>query len=133
MDQNSRLSGRNILVVEDRYVIALDLCEMLQSEGCRVVGPVSTIEEARDLMREQPVDLAIMNVSIDDGRSFPIARQLRAEGVPFIFTTGFNDLARVAPDDLKDAPCIRKPFTEEHIIDAVTRLTRRGDEALKEG
>ncbi|WP_349546089.1 hypothetical protein [Bradyrhizobium sp. ORS 375] len=44
------LAGRRLLVVEDDYYLADDLARALGAEGAEVVGPVSNIDSALDLL-----------------------------------------------------------------------------------
>jgi hypothetical protein len=39
---------------------------------------------------------------------FPVAEALRARGVPFVFTTGYNE--HIIPDRYKDVARYEKPF-----------------------
>ena len=40
------LAGLRILIVEDEFLVAMLVEEMLQDLRCEIVGPVSTLEEA---------------------------------------------------------------------------------------
>ena len=44
------LRGRHVLVVEDEYVQAEDLCQELEDQGPEVLGPVPTVAEALGLL-----------------------------------------------------------------------------------
>jgi AmiR/NasT family two-component response regulator len=38
-----RLAGKRLLVVEDEYLIAADLCQMIEDAGGEVVGPAGSV------------------------------------------------------------------------------------------
>ena len=40
------LAGGRVLVVEDEYLIAMDLCYTLDKEGATVVGPIPSLDDA---------------------------------------------------------------------------------------
>ena len=43
--------GRLVLVVEDEFLIAMDLTLLLHQHGWRVLGPAATVAEALRLLR----------------------------------------------------------------------------------
>lgn len=86
------MSGR-VLVVEDEALIAMELCAALTGLGWEVVGPVATIEEADCAIADCPhLDAAVLDVNLAGVLVYPIADQLRARGVPFVFCTGYQHL-----------------------------------------
>ena len=55
-----------VLVVEDEFLIAMDLEAMLREHGWRVLGPAATVEEALRLLDgggETP-DVALLDVNL---------------------------------------------------------------------
>lgn len=64
MDGTSQLQGARVLVVEDEYLIADDLASALRKAGAETVGPVSTIDEAEELVRQKPLDAAIVDLNL---------------------------------------------------------------------
>jgi two-component SAPR family response regulator len=102
------LEGRKLLVVEDDYLIALELTHSLQDVGARIIGPVATIAEAAALIDDGfLIDGAILDINLDGQRVYPLAERLRARGVPFVFTTGYDDW--VLPKEFADVPRLEKP------------------------
>jgi DNA-binding response OmpR family regulator len=81
-------SRLRVLVVEDTFLIAVDLADQLTDSGYQVVGPVSTVKHALETMDGAELDGALLDVNLDGERSFPIAELLAARGIPFIFLTG---------------------------------------------
>ena len=47
------LAGLRILIVEDEFLVAMLVEEMLQDLRCEIVGPVSTLEEAVATVRSR--------------------------------------------------------------------------------
>ena len=43
---NASLSGEDVLVVDDEYIIATDLRQGLAERGATVIGPVPSVEKA---------------------------------------------------------------------------------------
>jgi CheY-like chemotaxis protein len=92
--QRASLAGRRILVVEDEYFLADDIGNTLRVLGATVAGPVGHIEDALKILHDgSNLDAAVLDVNIRNETIFPIARQLRARHVPFMFTTGYDKVS----------------------------------------
>ncbi len=113
------LKGRTILVVEDDYIAALDLKQMIEERGGTVVGPVGQLAQAQTLARSEAFDAAILDVKLDGELTLPLADDLIARGVPVILSTGYE--AAMLPDRFAKTPRLSKPFTDP----SLERVTRR--------
>ncbi|MBE7246447.1 MAG: response regulator, partial [Actinomycetospora chiangmaiensis] len=61
------LAGRRILVVEDEYIIAVEVKRWLLAAGCDVLGPVPSVDQALDLVEDRRPDAAVLDVNLGDG------------------------------------------------------------------
>ena len=77
----SPLEGLAILVAEDHYVVATELTRMLQQLGATVVGPVARLPLDPDLAGTT-IHLALLDVELCNGTSFPLADKLALRGIP---------------------------------------------------
>lgn len=85
------LSSRNILVVEDEYILANELSWALEEEGATVLGPVATLEDALDFIRsEENIDGVLLDLNLQGKLAFAAAELLLQRSVPFLFTTGYD-------------------------------------------
>ena len=129
----SRLANRRILVVEDEFLIAAALCDMLEDAAAVVVGPVSTVTDAIQLLQAQPVDAAILDMNLNGQWSDPVAEDLRARRIPFVFTTGYGANERTERFGVRVVP---KPYgweeVEEQLAQAMLATEDRAllDEAI---
>lgn len=112
---NGGLAGTHVLVVEDEFLVALELEHMLDRQGCLVVGPVPSVERALALIREQALDAAILDVNVDGGRVTPVAEVLQAREIPYVLATGYAASAFPEPA-LYEAPRVNKPVVENELI-----------------
>ena len=46
MDNGAELTGRRVLIIEDEFLLGMELEALLKRNGCDVLGPVSTVEWA---------------------------------------------------------------------------------------
>jgi DNA-binding response OmpR family regulator len=96
-----------ILIVEDEWLIADLLEQMLIELGYQVVGPASDVGEALALIEAQAPDAAVLDVTLGQGKSFPIAEAMARRGAPFLFLTGHVD--GDLPAQYRSSPIICKP------------------------
>src|SRR5689334_13393663 len=115
------LDGRNVLVVEDEFLIALDLCQTLEMEGCRVLGPAPTVEEALRLIeRADPSpDAVVLDINLGGVRAVPVADALAARGIPFLAATAYHDLPEPV---FAGVPVLSKPYAMTQVREALLRL-----------
>ena len=105
-----------VLVVEDEFIIALDLSETVRDLGYRVEGPFADKENAFIAIDRAMPDLAILDVNTADGEVYPLADALTDAGVPIIFHSG-----RVSPSDIAqrypEARACAKPCPPAELIE----------------
>lgn len=83
----------HILLVEDEAVLALDLSDLLETEGYTVVGPARSGARALELFGQHPVDLVVCDISIQgEWDGIETAARLRARRpVPVVYLTAHGD------------------------------------------
>ncbi len=109
------LRGLRILVVEDNFLVAEDLRELLTRRGCDVVGPAPRVEQGLSLVGEGRLHGAVLDINLGSENCFPIAAALSERSVPFVFLTGYDDKTLV-PVEFRQAPRLSKPVDEAHLI-----------------
>ncbi len=114
------LKGQRILVVEDNYLMAMDLSQMVEELGGAVVGPVGRLVEGLELAKSDGLAAAILDVNLENENTYPLADELMAAGIPVIFATGYDP--RTLPQRFADTPRISKPFTTRSVETAVRRV-----------
>jgi CheY-like chemotaxis protein len=65
------LTGLRVLVVEDEFLIALDLLAILDDLGCVALGPAPTVAEALHLLAADPPDAALLDMNLRGVRATP--------------------------------------------------------------
>ena len=112
-------TGLRVLVVEDDYFIASDMCRAFQKAGVEVAGPVPTVREALSRIEgTDGLDAAVLDINLaGDGLAFPIADALRARGVPFVFATGYD--GSVIPERFADVKRFEKPCNASRVLQAL--------------
>ena len=111
------LNGKNLLLVEDSMMIALDAQTMLQNCGAEV-ELVATTSDARRAIKLGRFDAAILDVNLYTETSFPIAEALQERDIPFVFATGYGETV-VVPERFKHVRILSKPYAEDALRDAL--------------
>ena len=106
----NRLSGLNVLIVEDESLVAMLIEDTLGDLGCRVAGMASRIDDALDKAVSLPLDIAILDVNLHGQQTAAVAEILKKRGVPFLFATGYG--VGGLPRGFSDTPILQKPFHE---------------------
>ncbi|PDT09992.1 HWE histidine kinase domain-containing protein [Rhizobium sp. M1] len=114
------LSGLNVLLVENNLIIAMDGEDILRRLGAEV-ATAPTVAEAMEILAGRSFDLALLDVNLGDETSFGIADRLAADGVPFVFATGYGEGIAQA-NSHSDAPVLQKPYTMEGVTDILARI-----------
>jgi two-component system, response regulator PdtaR len=113
-----RPDGRLVLVVEDEFLIAMDLELLLQEHGWRVLGPAATVDQALRLLASERPDVALLDINLRGELVTPVAEQLRARGVPFVVVSAYPSPGRMAAA-LAGAPAVGKPIDERRLLAAL--------------
>jgi DNA-binding NarL/FixJ family response regulator len=121
------LKGMKILVIEDAFLVAIDICACLESCGCEIAGPVGRLEPALALARSESLAAAVVDVDLAGELTFPVAKTLTARQVPFVFITGYDDDFGF-PEEFRHVPRLSKPFDHstlsDYLVQSITRIPR---------
>lgn len=121
-DASQPLGHKRVLIVEDEFLLGYSLLEDLTEAGADVVGPVSTVDEALQIVASESFDLAVLDINVRGEMSFPVADALLARNVPLIFLTGYD--GDVIPDRLQRLPRLGKPYDPKTLAIALLEVAR---------
>jgi two-component system, response regulator PdtaR len=123
-ESGTLLSGKRCLVLDDEFLIALDIQQTLELAGAEYVAAAASVPEALALFRGEPeFNLAVLDIKLSgpDVNSLGLAALLAAKGTPFIFLTGMR-ADDVHAGQFPQAPVIEKPYDRATLLDAVRRV-----------
>jgi DNA-binding response OmpR family regulator len=124
---NTELNGRRILVVEDDYLVASLIQDVLEAAGCVVSGPIPRLPQAVGVAEADTCDAAVLDVNLGGNQVFPVAEVLSRRQIPFVFVTGYGPAT--LPDEHHDRPMIRKPFRIDELLSVVADLVKPAEPA----
>jgi CheY-like chemotaxis protein len=115
------MAGPKVLVVDDEPLIAMLLQDWLEELDYHPVGPAHSVSEALNLINDCSLDAAILDVSIGNEDSYPVADMLKARAIPFAFATG-GDERSILPAHAGVA-LLNKPYTIEALRSVMDLLS----------
>ncbi len=110
-----------VLIVEDEPLIALELEAIVLGRFPQAEVLLATSVEGAMAAIASPLTFALLDVDVTDGKTYPLARLLRARNVPFVFVSGAA--SRETPPDIADAGFVPKPFSPLDIIRSIEKAT----------
>ncbi len=120
------LAGKRCLVLDDEFLIALDIQQILEAAGAGSVTCFGTAEECLTALQAgEQFDMAILDYKLGDGggNSLSVAAVLRGGRTPIVFVTGMR--ARdIRSNEFPGTPVIEKPYEAPLLLDAVQRALR---------
>ena len=106
--------GKRLLVVEDEFVIALDLQNLLEAAGHEVVGLAATIPDALSMIETIAIDGAVLDINLRGERVTEVADLLTRKAIPFLFVSGYGSAGR--PPGHERVPVLAKPYSENELL-----------------
>ncbi|HUQ09924.1 MAG TPA: response regulator [Steroidobacteraceae bacterium] len=116
---DGHLAGLTVLVVDDDYFVANECASVLRENGAKVLGPVPDMMHARAALAETAADCVLLDINLKGQMVFELAQELLAQGVPTVFTTGYD--SSILPQTLSDTPCLQKPVERRALVSVVRR------------
>lgn len=112
------LQDTTILVVEEEYLIALEIESILEGAEIGRIEIIKSLEEFEVSSSGGEYAAAIIELKTYGEKPHETVDRLQAAGIPIIFGTAFDDYMEGVPG-YPDAPVILKPYATEQILKAV--------------
>ena len=112
----SRQVATDVMIIEDEPLIAMDIEEMVESLGHRVVGTARTHTEATALFTKTNPKLVLADIQLADGSSGidAVNEILSSTSVPVIFITAFPERL-LTGERPEPAFLVTKPFNPDMV------------------
>ena len=112
--------GKRLLIVEDEFVIALDLQHLLEAAGHAVVGLAANVADALLLIESATLDGAVLDINLRGERVNEVADLLARKAIPFVFVSGYGPSGRPLGHD--EVPVLAKPYNESELLALIARF-----------
>jgi response regulator NasT len=113
-----------ILIADDEPLIRIDLKELLEGIGHRVVGEARDGREAHELIKQKKPDIVILDIKMPYVSGIDLARKI-ADRYPVVLLTAYSE--RQLIEQARDAGVmayLTKPFREEELAPAIELSVR---------
>jgi CheY-like chemotaxis protein len=110
-ERGMRCMNSKILIVEDSYLLARTLEDMLSEAGANVVAIAPSVAIALKEIERHAIDVACLDIDLGCETSFPIADALAMRGIPFVFVSACD--SGVVPPAHRHRPFVSK--VEAHL------------------
>lgn len=110
---------RNILVIEDEPLTALEIEDTLTEEGYRAIGPSTTVASALEAINRGGVDAAIIDGGLLGTSAARVREKLDQAGVPYVF---ISDQLLSTEDISPNMRLIRRPIRNAQLIELLAEL-----------
>ncbi len=128
--ESGSLDRLRVLVVEDDYLQSDGIASCITDAGGEVAGTVDRADQAKSIIGNDSVDVAIIDINLGGGPSFDLASYCLAQKLPFVFVTGYD--CDEIPAHFRSVQCLQKPFSERDLIEALAEAAgkaARNDQA----
>jgi DNA-binding response OmpR family regulator len=115
---------KTVLIVEDQFLIAVDLQFLVELHGWRVIGPAATVQEALRLIDEELPSVALLDVNLGHELVTPVAERLKERGVSFAVVSAYERPEQIGGQVLAGVPNVGKPLNERRLLVALAKLTQ---------
>lgn len=121
----SRLDGRSILILEDEYLIAMDVEQTCLEWGAREVTILRSLHDLGEKPFEDwRFDAAILDLRLGGETTARFASQLMERRVPFVFATGLTNVGKIA-EGFPDVPVVEKPYSGDELARVLAEVIQR--------
>ena len=117
------LSGLKILVLEDEFLIAMDVEQLCRDHGAEEVT-ISRTLAGLELAAMPAFDAAIIDVMLSGVPTFGFATHLQERGVPFVFASGYADQGELSKK-FPGTRLIGKPYSGDDLVNAIAAACGR--------
>jgi CheY-like chemotaxis protein len=110
-------------VLEDEFLIAMDVEQICRDAGAPEVILARTLQEA-DSAHPSGFDAAILDLMVGGTSTSGFADRLAERGVPFVFASGYGELADVHAR-FPGVRVVPKPYSGDDLISALVSACGR--------
>ncbi|MER9331696.1 response regulator [Mesorhizobium sp. M0152] len=112
------LDGLRILVLEDEFLIAMDVEQLCRDHGAGEVVIARDLAEIDDRKVVTQFDAAVVDLMLGGVSTLGFAAGLREAGMPFVFASGYSDAEEIKVS-FPGVRLVAKPYSGEDLVEAV--------------
>lgn len=125
---HASLQGLTVLVLEDEYLIALDVERLCREHGASEVRIARSLEELGADPLAEHFDVVVLDVMLGGQSTTSFASRLLCRSIPFVFATGYSDDETMF-EGFETVPVVAKPYSDRDLVAALVLVIERGSGA----
>ena len=110
-----------VFILEDETALAIVLEDMVVDSGCDPALTVGNLRDAERAFDNLNCDCALIDINVGGQKSFGIAREFLARGIPFAFLTGYDSSMA---SEFGTVPVLQKPYTQQQVQNVLAGLLK---------
>lgn len=125
--------GLKILVVEDQFIQATNLSNMLEKAGYTVTGVAPSVAEAIQLLKERKPDMVLLDIFLKGEQTgIDLAKTLNAAHIPFLYlSANSNQSTLELAKETEPYGFLVKPYREKDILAALNIAIYRHKQSME--
>ena len=112
------LEGLRILVLEDEFLIAMDVEQLCRDYGAGDVVIARDLAEIDEQTVADRFDGVIVDLMLSGTSTLDFAAQLRQAGTPFVFASGYSDADEIRAS-FPGVRLVTKPYSGDDLVEAL--------------
>jgi CheY-like chemotaxis protein len=118
------LAGLKILVLEDEFLIAMDVEQLCRDHGAEDVEIMRSLDGRLAAGADVAFDAAIVDLMLGGVSTLDFAARLRDRNLPFVFASGYSDFEEISRA-FPGVALIGKPYSGDELVTALARACGR--------
>ncbi len=121
------MTAGRILIVEDEFLLALEMRIILSDAGYRTLGPAKSVDQALALIESGDPQAAFVDCNLNGELATAVALTLKARRVPFAVVSGYAK--EQLPPAFRGALFAAKPLGAARVLEYARELLSGGQDA----
>ncbi len=109
----------SVMIVEDEFLIAMDIEAMLEDNGLTVIGTAASVAGALQFLETTSPDIAVLDGNLRGVSVTPVALRLNELAIPFVLASAYSFKDIDGSDVLAQATNVGKPILEHRLLEAL--------------
>ncbi len=122
------LDGLRILILEDEFLIAMDVEQLCRDNGAADAVIVRDLTEIDLPDGLGGFDAAVVDLMLGGVSTLDFAARLRSAGIPFVFASGYSDADEIS-GSFPEIRLVAKPYSGDDLIEALAAACDRAKAA----
>ena len=112
-----------VLVVEDEFLIAMEMAVTLEAHGFEVLGPVASVDKALEMLEREKPDAVVLDLNLQGRAATSVAGKLRELDVPFVIASAYSITDLSEDNSLRGVMNVGKPTNSATLVRVLHHIT----------